>query len=60
MGNDYREGKGAFQGLSDSLGKTVDKMYADINNYICDSCNEGFMSDRPQCKNCGSYNTRKI
>lgn len=57
---EYEEGRGAKQSLYDAIGETVNKMYEGINNYVCDSCHEYFMSDRGKCKKCGSWLTRKI
>ena len=57
---DYEEEKDPYQSLYDAVGKTVNKMYEGIENYVCDSCHEPFMSDRAQCPRCGSWNTRKI
>ena len=57
---EYQEGKGAYQSLYDAVGKTVNKMYEGIDNYVCDSCHQGFMSGDAECRYCGSWNTRKI
>jgi hypothetical protein len=57
---EYEEGRGANQSLYDAIGKTVSNMYAGIDNYWCDSCNSAFMSGDAQCRNCGSWNTRKM
>jgi len=57
---EYEEGRGAYQSLHDSVRETFNRAYEGIDNYVCDSCNEYFMSGTAQCKNCGSWNTRKI
>jgi len=57
---EYEERRGANQSLYDAIGKTVTNMYAGIDNYWCDSCHSGFMSGDAKCKNCGSWNTRKM
>ena len=57
---EYKEGRGAYQSLYDTVGKTVSNMYEGINNYVCNSCNKPFISGKAKCSNCGSWNTRRI